>query len=166
MGWDFSRASERNPLEMKVPIRWRGFQPISWISARDENPSPLSEIVLGFSAWANRLKNLQEGQFCNWNGISAWAEKAVCSVSCFRRKQNGLHFSPGWNSRHIIVCSLCIVFQAKALSHCFHVHIISFAVLLSPTSVGGNCKFYFQFGLLIAIIKVLLHVIGVYYHGW
>ena len=74
MGWDFSRASERNPLEMKVPIRWRGFQPISWISARDENPSPLSEIVLGFSAWANRLKNLQEGQFCNWNGISAWAE--------------------------------------------------------------------------------------------
>ena len=61
-GWDFSPASETNPLEMKLAITWRRFQPgLKFSLGWKEKPG-----------W-----NFQTGwkSLCNRNGISALAEK-------------------------------------------------------------------------------------------
>lgn len=163
--WDFSLGSESNPLEMKVAITWRGFQPVSWISARDENPSLLSESGLGFPAWANRLKNLQEGHVIEME-FQPGLKKQHAQWGCFPKKQNGLHFSLGWNFGHIIICCLCIVFQACLTFFMSILFLFQCFWALLVLEVNTLQKFYFQFGLPITIIKVLLYMIGVYYHGW
>ena len=50
----FSLGSERNPLETESgDYKWK-------VSARAENPCPVSETWLGFSARTNGLKNPQK----------------------------------------------------------------------------------------------------------
>ena len=59
---NFSPASERNPLKIKLSITWRGIQPGLKILAR------FDQTGLGFSSLAEKIS-------CNRNGISARVEK-------------------------------------------------------------------------------------------
>jgi len=96
LGWNFSPASETNPLKTKLSITWRGIQPGAQFS-RAENPSPVS---------SNRTRIFRrtwksEKVPCNRNRISARAEKGTraCALTVFshlsKLSHGNLRFAPG-----------------------------------------------------------------------
>ena len=118
-GWNFSPASETNPLKTKLSITWRGIQPGLKILAR------YSQTGLGFSAWPNGPGNLKKSHeietefqhgpkkerehapwLCFCTSVNFLTEICVlrpgwnwaCNHNNISARWAGRNFSPGWNS--------------------------------------------------------------------